>query len=149
MPEMKMSSEIKDFLTSRAPFSPSAVIQYTPEMYKKTKVVDGAEVNVLPDDYIPSFSLRSLRKDEKEKLGKALTDINMNQEGIKEVCRKAVLGWDRMYDMGTEALYEYKADPNGGCEKDCFAYLPLSVVSDICFYLSKISGLLDMDKLGL
>jgi hypothetical protein len=153
--DVSVTPEIKEFLLSRMPFSPTATVEYTPTVYTRTKDVEGVPVPILPPELTPSFSLRSLRKDEKEKLRKLLQNINDHQEEIKEICRKTVLGWKRIYDLGlsegSEALveYEYKADPNGGCEKECFGYLPTSVVSDICFYLSKISGLLDLDKVGL
>jgi hypothetical protein len=144
-----MTPEIKEFLESRMPFSPSAVVDYTPEMFLKEHEIDGVKTKILPDEFIPVFKIRSLRKDEKEALRRALLDVNKNQEAIKDVCRKCVLGWDNVFDLGTKLTYEYKADPAGGCDKEVFAYLTTSVISDICMYLSKISGLIDVDKMGL
>ena len=145
MSDVKMTPEVKEFLTSRVPFSPNAVIEYTPPTFLKE--VEGKRV--LPEEFIPVFKLRSLRRAEKDSLRKALQKIEEKQDEIKNVCRKAVLGWTRLFDAGTMEPYEYKEDPAGGCELESFAGLPMSVITDLCFYLSKISGLIDIDKLGL
>lgn len=150
MSDIKMTPEVKEFLTSRAPFSSEVIVEYTPPTFLKKKTGENeSEINVLPDDFIPVFKLRSLRRQEKETLRKALQKIEERQEDIKNVCRKAVLGWERYYDPGSEDIYPYKADPTGGCDSDTFANIPMAIVSDICFYLSKISGLIDTDKLSL
>jgi hypothetical protein len=145
MADVKMTPEVKAFLTSRVPFSSSTVVEYTPQAFLKES--DGNKV--LPDEFIPVFKLRSLRRDERDKLRKALTNVDINQDSIKDICRKCVLGWDKLYDAGTTELYPYVEDVAGGCAQDAFGNLPMSIVTDICFYLSKISGLIDIDKLGL
>jgi hypothetical protein len=145
MSDVKMTPEIKAFLTARVPFSSTAVIEYTPATFLKE--ADGKKI--LPDEFIPVFKLRSLKREEKDKLRKALSDIENKQNEIKDVCRKAVLGWEKFFDAGTMEEYAYAEDSSGGCTVECFGNLPMIVVTDLCFYLAKISGLIDIDKLGL
>ena len=145
MSDVKMTPEVKAFLTARVPFSSATVVEYTPETFLKEQ--DGKKI--LPEEFIPVFKLRSLRREEREKLRKALSNVETNQDTIKDVCRKCVLGWDKLYDAGTTEPYMYVEDVSGGCAQEAFGNLPMSIVTDICFYLSKISGLIDIDKLGL
>lgn len=147
--DVRMTPEIKEFLLSRVPFSPAAVVDFIPETFNRTHEVEGQQVRILPEEFTPVFKLRSLKKDERDKLITALQDANKNENAIKEICRKAIVGWTNLFDLGTNEPYEYKADVNGGCDKDSFGYLPIVIVSEIALYIARISGLTNADKLGL
>ena len=152
MAEHTMTDEVRKLLLSKMPFSISSTIEYTPPTYtNKKKDAEGndtAEYEI-PEDYRPAFTVRPFSKGEADNLRKVTANKTPDEAVLKSNTRKAVVGWRNMWDIGTMTELEYKADINGGLDKDLFDSIPLQVVTELFLYISTVSGILPAERLGL
>lgn len=144
MAEKVFDEEVRKQLLGVLPFSVSATINYTPAQYDE-----------IPEEFRPNFLLRAFNKAESEKVRATLLRASTMktldlEKATKEFVRQCVMGWDNLIDAGTMDPIDYKEEAGvGGCSKDLFDTLPVSVVGDIFKYIARISGLLNIEKLGL
>jgi hypothetical protein len=140
MEERRLSDELREKLQGSLPFSVNATTWVIPEKFKDVEI-----------DYQASFEIKPFNKDEATKAKKIFQDIkNAKEEVIIDILRKKVVNWKNVFDVGTGEEIVFEADPvNGGCKKELFEAFPATIIGDLLFKVSKISGLLDVDKLGL
>jgi len=150
MEERILTDEMREKLLGDLPFSASATMEYIPKHFSKK---DESDKDIIPKEFQAVFALRGMTKPEKKEAKKYITHIKDKGEktadGIIEITRKCIMEWKNVFDLGTKKEIEYKADPEGGADKEMFDRLPEAVISDLFIYLSKISGLLDTTMLGL
>jgi len=124
-------------------FNVNSTTYYTPSAYAK-----------IDADLRPKFKVRPLRQDESAKIKKILTsakdmDSPENEDILNEVGRNIILDFTSFYDAGTGEEILHKSAPDGGMDRDIFGIIPQYIVSDILMYVIKISGLVNVEKLGL
>lgn len=149
-----MDEETRKILTGLAPFSINSKFDFTPESYK-TKKRD-AEGKVL-DEYLidecfwPVFTIRPWSRKETLESVKALTKFqnDMDDTAIRELVRKAVVGWDNLIDVSKSEEITYEAESDNGAKKSVFESFPLTLVLDISHKIGNISGLNKDERLGL
>jgi len=138
-----MDEETKKKMHGLLPFSTKSTIKYTPEVY-------GDDV---PEDFKPVFTIRPYSREEVKgarKILGSITDNNVEKEDeLNEWSRKVVVGWENLYDAGSGEEIEYVQDSTGGADKELYDVLPVTVKALILVQAVKISGLLDLSKLGL
>lgn len=141
--ERRIDEDVKKQLIGMLPFSSSRQVDFTPEKY-----------DCIPEEYRPVFKMRPLTTAEAENVKetlikmKDLKTIDLERR-TKEAVRKCLVGWDNFIDIGKEEYIEYKEDAICGCDKELFSAIPTSIIGDMFFYLTKLSGLLDIEKLSL
>ena len=151
MSDHVMTEEIRQKLLGRCPFNLSSTIEFTPPIFL-TKTEDEYD---LPEEFRPVFIVSSFSKQDAMEVAsgavKAKDGKNANEyvKDITERARKCVKGWRNFYDPGTMQSIDYKADINGGADKDLFNALPLQVIQEVFIYISGISGLKQFEKSGL
>jgi hypothetical protein len=139
MEERRLTPELREKLLGALPFSVSSTIWYSPDKYKE-----------IEEDFRPSFELKSLTKEEFQRAKKLLKDVkSAKEEDINEIVRKKIVSWKNMFDAGTLEEIPFKEDESGGCDKKLFESIPPVIVGALFFQISKISCLIDTDKLGL
>jgi len=140
MEERKLTDELREKMLGNLPFSVNATLWYTPSKFKE-----------IEEEFRPTFEIKAFNKTEATQAKKIFLDMkNTKEEAVTELIRKKVVNWKNVFDVGTGSEILFSADPvNGGCNKELFESLPASVTGDILFKLSQISGILDIDKLGL
>jgi hypothetical protein len=141
--KIKMDEKTRKLLEGICPFNVNATVKYIPEIMKR-----------LPDEYRPKFILRPLKTIEIKEFRKALLNVSSVsgedlESEIKKYVRLCIMDISDMYDAGTGELIEFKSAPDGGMDKDIFELIPSVVVADLVGYLTKISGLQDIDKKSL
>jgi hypothetical protein len=166
MSEIKMTDEIRKRLAGYLPFSPSATIDFVPEMYLgktrkwnyKTETFEDTETDCVPEEFRPTFTVRCFNKGEYDKSKKILVDYKNEKDDskkidlerqMKELLRPVVMGWKNLIDLGTMQLIEYKGDPSGGCDKSVFESLIEDILKDINLYVNRLSGITPGERLSL
>ena len=71
------------------------------------------------------------------------------EEEINNLSRVVIKGWQNFYDSGTGEEIEYKADINGGADKDIWDSIPENVRATILQKAMSISGLVYLEQVGL
>jgi hypothetical protein len=128
-------------LAGLVPFSDDAKVEFTPAVFEN-RGIDA--------DLRPVFTLRGFRKTEKANTRKLLKDLEKADEtAFKEAARKCILAWRNLFDAGTGEEIAFEIDADGDLKREIYDRLPVTVVGQILFEIARISGLLDMDKLGL
>jgi hypothetical protein len=136
-----LDDETRSKMLGLAPFSATAEIEFTPEIYKN-KGID--------DNFIPVFTIRPFTLEEKPKATKTIIDHKVGRElELANILRANVLNWRNLFDAGTKEEILYKADPAGGADKEVFKILPSTIIAELLFFITKISGLVDQERLGL
>jgi hypothetical protein len=140
MEERKLTEELREKMLGNLPFSVNATKWITPEKFKD-----------IEEEFRPSFEVKAFNKTEATQAKKYFSDIkNAKEDAVIDLLRKKVVNWKNVFDVGTGLEIIYKADDtNGGCDKELFSSLPSIIIGDILWQVTKISGLLDTDKLGL
>lgn len=134
-----LTTEEKKMLEGLAPFNINSVVEYTAKPHRD-----------LPEEIRPLFKVRSYKKSEIDEVRKLISKLDEKDEPrMREYARIIMVGMEKMYDAATGEPIEYKAAPDGGMDKDLFATMPLSVVTDIMLYACRISGLLAAEKQSL
>lgn len=137
-----LTDEVRNELLGAIPFSSEVAIAYTPARFKDKKV---------PEEYVPVFKLRSFNIQERKKAGEVLKSIaDIGHQAVMDLVQPNILGMENIFDAGTKEEIEFKTAPNSNAiDKDLLARLPKLIIEDILYYLVKISGLMDLEKLGL
>jgi len=152
MAERKLDADMRRLLLGDMPFYAGSTVDYTPEHYKVSRKIDGQDVEI-PEEYRPVFSIRAWNTQERDQansLLKKIEDISSNNEKkVAELTRKAITGWQNVFDVGTGNEIDYKPDPDGGLDKELYSALPVIVCIQIFQEIAKISGLMDVTKMGL
>lgn len=138
MAEIVLTEEMRQKLLGVLPFSYDSTHEYTPSMCK----VEG-----VPSDFIPVFMLRGLKRDECNQIKKQLKAAT--DEQCSEWVRKCLNCWRNLFDAGSGAQILFESDESGLCKKDLFNRLPQIIIEDLLTEILRISGLLDVEKLGL
>lgn len=136
-----MDQETREKLYGLLPFSKKSTSEYKPSLY-------GEDIS---DEYKPIFSIRPFSRDEVKEAKKVLKEIEKSEkeDDLGNLSRKAVVGWKHLYDVGTGDEIEYVQDPEGGADKELYEIIPVTLKAMILVEAIKISGLLDLSKLGL
>jgi hypothetical protein len=149
MAEYKLDEETRKKLLTRLPFSRTATIEFTPELYL-TKVIDAkgkvTSEYEIPEEFRPVFLCRPFSREDKDKLRKF---EKAEESQLREIVRGNVVGYRNLWDIGTETLMEFRADAKGGMDKEQFEALPVAVQRDLFVFISGISGLSMSEKAGL
>lgn len=141
MEKRTLTKEIKEQLLGIAPFSKDSVIEYVPEQFKGKK---------LPKEFIPVFTVHGLTKTEQDDVNKKLKDLeDVGEVELREIARKKTIGWKNLFDVGSEMEIPFEADEQGLPKEELWERIPSSIIGDILFYIVKISGLINIDKLSL
>lgn len=148
MERIEMNEETKALLTGLAPFSIKSTIDFTPATYM-TK--DDTGDYLIPKELWPVITVRPWSRKESTESVKALLKFQNDTDDaqIRELVRKAVMGWDNLIDISSQELIPYEADADKGAKKELFESFPLTLVLDISHKIGNISGLNKSEKLGL
>ena len=144
MTERKLTDEVREQLLGVLPFSVSSTIEHTPKTYDE-----------IPEEYRPVFKLRPFNKVESDAVRALMLKISTMkpleiEKKTREQVRACLMGWENMLDIGSMQMLDYKEQAgDGGCDRDLFDIVPVSVVGDMFYFLSRMSGLLNIEKLGL
>ena len=132
--------ETREKLDGLLPFSQDAIDKYTPALFED-----------VDEKFRPVFHVRTFNRSEAEKVKRAFKNIKATrEEELIEFARRVTVNWENLIDMGTEEEIEYLASEDGtGADKDTFKRLPTTTITQILKHASIISGLLDVEKLGL
>lgn len=154
MDRIEMNEETKALLTGLAPFSIKSTIDFTPATYMtKAKDADGNDTDeyLIPKELWPVITVRPWSRKESTESVKALLKFQNDTDDaqIRELVRKAVMGWDNLIDISSQELIPYEADADKGAKKELFESFPLTLVLDISHKIGNISGLNKSEKLGL
>lgn len=149
-----MDEDLRKKLHGLAPFSIKSTTKYTPPIYGED----------IPEEFRPIFYIRPYSRAEIKSAKKVLAEISKSEEkiasmtaeesealeeSIYELARKVVMNWDRFYDAGSGSMIPYESDINGGVDKELFYLIPSTIVGMILAEAVKISGMIDISKLGL
>lgn len=140
----EMTHEIREKLLSRLPFSNSATIEYTPEMFE-----DDDDV---PVEFKPVFTIRALTRKEQSDLIRVVSKMkadNYDDSQLREIIRKTVKGWRNLWDLGSKTEILYEADADGAASKALWDQMPTVLINDLFAYVSKISGTRKAEEKGL
>lgn len=139
MADYRLDEATKKSLLGLMPFSQGGMMDYTPEIFKD-----------IASKIKPVFKLRAFTRQEFQEV----RDIYGNNEKEKQgalwaVGRKALKGWDKIFDLSTGEAVIFKADADGGIDKDLWETLPLTIRRMIFTQISIMSGLLEQERQGL
>jgi hypothetical protein len=144
-----LDDETRKQLLGYLPFGVGQTVFYTPQEYKALKI---------DECFKPIFSVRSLTQAEFSQLKKNSMSLREDPSIILvqtvadsnlDIVRQCIMGWKNLYDVGSMQEIEYKADVNGGSDKDTFKCFPVWLQTDLMNFIQKISGLQSVDVLGL
>ena len=162
----ELTPEMRRSLAGYFPFSRGAAIDYTPSVYEQKKQVwnkekeefeDTAEFKI-PDGYRPVFSVRSFTKGEYDLAHQIMQEEVQDKDNKKtlelavktrELVRTVVSGWTDLIDLASLKEVTYKADSDGGADKDLWSNMPDWIYTDIRNYVYRISGILPGERLSL
>ena len=127
------------------PYSDKSVISIVPESYKALDV---------DEKYKPVFCMRGLTRAEHMDLVQATqraTEGNTSEVTAIQlsVLRMIVIGWKNLFDGATGEEIKFSKDDDGGACASVFFALHYSVHIDLIGKMFEISGLSQLDKLGL
>jgi hypothetical protein len=162
-----MTPEMRKELAGYLPFSQNATIDIIPEIYLKKRAIWNKEKgefvdtdeDVVPAEFRPTFTVRCFNRAEHDKAKKLLleyrnektTDERKSQieDESRGLVRMVVKGLTNLIDIGSGETIEYKADPDGGCDKGIFERLFDGTISNLLEFVNRISGLLPGERLSL
>ena len=126
-----MDEETKKILTGLAPFSIKSTIDFVPEAYM-TKDSETGDY-LIAKDLWPTFTVRPWNRKESTESVKALMKFQEDTDDakIRELTRKAVVGWENLIDVSTMEEVEFMAETDGGALKSIFDSFPLTLILDI------------------
>lgn len=154
MERKEMDEETRKLLTGLAPFSINSKIDFTPESYKtKKRDAEGKvlEEYLIDESFWPTITIRPWSRKETLESVKALTKFqnDMDDTGIRELVRKATVGWNNLIDVSKNEEITFEAEADGGAKKSVFESFPLTLILDISHKIGNISGLNKDERLGL
>lgn len=149
-----MDEETRAILTGLAPFSIKSTIEFTPDSYKtKKRDADGKDTEeyLIPESLWPILTIRPWTRKESNESVKCLMKFQTDTDdsGIRELCRKSVVGWENLIDISTQEDIPYDSETDKGAKKEYFDSFPLTLILDISHKIGNISGLNKHEKLGL
>ena len=133
----------RKLLHSVAPFSSASSIKFTP-----------AFCEVLPENIRPVYILRGFTVEEGAEMDELLESAaaskleKWNQKAFA-LCRKVIIGWGNVFDIGSGEEVSYVPDPAGGIDKTLWAQHPINIKSALFTKAMNLHGLMDIEKLGL
>lgn len=134
MPDFKMTDEVKRRLVGLMPFSMNGKMPFTPAEY---------EGRGLPKEVVPVFFQRAYTKEECQILrDKFNQDGGMGRDDIMEYGRKSVKGWEKVFDLATGEMIDYKADSEGEADPGLYEQIPELIKTNLFTQACRISGLL-------
>ncbi|MEA3346961.1 MAG: hypothetical protein U9Q21_02590 [Candidatus Auribacterota bacterium] len=166
----EMTPAVREALKGLTPFSRDKSSDFTPDFFKtetERKGEKGKTIKepIIPVEFHPVFKIRPFTKDElkaaREILSKVYQNIKAKAEGNSEkyssehfsevdsMARKVCIGWDNYYNSGTEKLMEWEKEEDGGCREMVFELVPSKITTAIFLHSARISGILDLERLGL
>ena len=165
----EMTEELRRELAGHMSFSSEATVEFPPSAYLKHKqkpneatgeFEDLPEFEIAEDlhGYFPTFVLRSFTKAENDKAERLICELraegaksrtyDLNPK-IRELARAATTDWRDFYDPAKKDFVAYKADPQGGCDREIFRLVTDGRVSEIFYYILRMSGIFPGEKLSL
>ena len=136
-----LTEEVRNKLLGVLPFSANATILYTPKSIKSLDI---------PEDTKAVFTVRGFNKAEKDEVITKLKNLsNVSYEDIIKTIKPCVTGMVNMFDAGTMEEIVFKHDFDNTISMEILSQLPKTIIDSIFNYLIKISGIMDVDKLGL
>jgi hypothetical protein len=140
MADYRLDEETRKSLLGLMPFTQNGTMNFIP------KAFDG-----LPDGVRAVFKQRAYTRQEFATVKNAYTDetIKDKQSALWSVSRGTVLGWDKLFDLATGEPMEYKADADGGMDKDLWESLPPIIRWELTTNASVMSGLLERERVAL
>ena len=146
MEKRVLTDEMRAQLIGAMPFSSDSRFPFSPSEFLTKKI---------PTEFIPCFSLRALTRPEQLKVNRALllhrqgiTPIDANEEYLDTI-RKTIMDFKNIFDVSDGKEIEFEADTSGACSSTCFVLLPMSLVMTIGSQVQRISGLIDLERMGL
>lgn len=136
MSDRSLPPELRQELLSKLPFSVTATVEYTPEMF-----------STITEEYRPVFTMRSWTRVESKVVMSSQGKIDV--EKAREYTRKAVVGWKNVFDAGSGNEIDFVAESSGGCDKALWDALPDTLYVELFKYVSQISGLALREKVSL
>jgi hypothetical protein len=142
-----LTEEVRRELLGLVPFSVNSTDDFTPAVFLKK---NGNGEFILPEEFRPVFKIRCFTVEEKRKVTKMLVNIKeAAEETVRESTRTVVVGWKNLFDAGSSQEIVFKPAQDGGADPELFSGIPASVAGALLFHASKISGIIDAEKLGL
>lgn len=142
-----LNDDVRRELLGLVPFSVSSTDEFTPPMFLKKNVSGEC---LIPEEFRPVFKIRCFSVEEKRNVTKMLINIkDIPEEQVRESTRIVVVGWKNLFDAGSGEEIVFKAASDGGADPVQFSGIPASVAGSLLFHASKISGIIDAEKLGL
>ena len=127
-------------------------VKMTPEILNKlrgvgvvTTTIDYVhEVEDVPVEFHPVFTLKALTVEDSRKFrenAKTEEGENKTDEVFEELIRTHIIGWKNMYDLSTGEEFTFKADEDGGVDKEQYYALPLFLRASLLGFLNSLSGM--------
>ena len=151
MADHVMTKELREQMLGLLPFSTDAKLEYTPAPYtmKRTQA-DGTETDAVPEEYRPSFTLRRMTRKELDTMKTLTKNKKVEDDTLCDIVANIVLGWENLWDLGTNQIIPYKADPNGGCDRELFrSSVPSPIIADLAMCMIRMNGILGTEHLSL
>lgn len=145
-----MDAETRKKLYGFLPFSKEATIEYTPEVFNKEEL----------GEYTPVFIIRPFKKEEINKARSVISQIASVKEEDKEkaeelenkasnYARLVIVDWKNVFDLGSGEEIKFECDDKGSLKEELYNDIPNTVKGLILAEAMKISGLIDITRLGL
>lgn len=140
MADYRLDEATRKSLLGLMPFTQGGTMDYTPECLADA-----------PEAARATFKQRAFTRAEFTAVRNLYTDEKVvdKQTPLWEVVCKTIMGWDRVFDLATGEPIAYKADPNGGLDKDLWEGLPLIIRRELATNATVMSGLLQQERLAL
>jgi len=135
-----LTEEDRKSLEGLTPFNATSTVRYTPASYQGVK-----------ESLRPIFELRPLRKLEADRILRTLAGgvkFEKDESYLREQVRQVIMNIENLYDSATGQPIEYHGTADG-MDRDLYSTLPIHITTDILMYVSRISGLIPPERLGL
>lgn len=147
MAKYVLDEETKKSLLGLSPFSIDETVEFTPEFYKIPKLA-------IPEKMWPTFKIRPFARPEREAVRRIIVDLTTDPKSAAHVkviewARKITIGWENLIDIATGEEISYKADKDGGADKELFETLTESLISALLYKSIQMSGLVNVERAGL
>ena len=149
MERHELTPEARAALIGLAPFDEGAIDKFCPPSY--------ADNQDIPDEYKAIFEQRPYTQREKERVTVLMRQVadpkqrdKVQDKEIDKYVRMTVKGVSKLFDIGKEDYIEFEADTDVGCmSAPQYDLLTSKCRAELMWNALRISGLLDVEKLGL
>lgn len=140
MAEFRLDEKTRKALMGLMPFSQGGTVNFTPEIFDS-----------LPESARPVFKQRAFTRGEFQSVRDVYADdsVKDKQKVLWDIARKTLSGWETVFDLATGEPMPFKADTDGGCDKEQWELLPIVIRKELFTNVSIMSGLLPPEKQGL